>query len=148
MNKKMSFRLLLFVVLVCSGSAVFAQKATIVGVWLTGEKTAHVEIYKAKNGKYYGKIVWLKDPNRKGVPKTDEKNTSADLRSRPIMGLLILKGFDETDKDIYEHGTIYDPKVGKTYDCKISYKGSNRLAIRGYVGVPLIGRTETWLRVK
>lgn len=123
----------------------FAQTVNIEGYWFNQEKDAKIEIYKAKDTKYYGKIVWLKNPTENGNQKLDSKNKDANLRSRPIMGLLILKGF-EKDDDIYDDGTIYDPKSGKTYDCKITPKDNNTLSIRGYVGISLLGRTTVWTR--
>jgi len=60
------------------------------------------------------------------------------------MDLVILKGFIKKG-NVYDDGTIYDPKSGKTYSCTMTLKGNN-LAIRGYVGVSLLGRTSTWSR--
>lgn len=120
-----------------------AQKDPIEHTWLNGQKTGKIQVYKAKDGKFYGKIVWLAEPNRDGKPKTDINNTDAKLRTRPVLGLLILKGFSKDGDDGYEDGTIYDPKNGKTYSCKMTLKGKT-LDVRGYVGVSLIGRTDTW----
>lgn len=122
-----------------------AQKDRIEGYWLNQEKEAKIQIYKAKNGKFYGKIVWLKEPNKDGKPKTDTKNPKESLQSQPLIGLVILRGF-ERDDDTYEDGTIYDPKSGKTYSCKITYKNDNTLSIRGYVGISMLGRTTVWTR--
>jgi uncharacterized protein (DUF2147 family) len=119
-----------------------AQKDPIEHIWLNGAKTGKIQIYKAKDGKFYGKIVWLAEPNRDGKPKLDINNSDAKLRTRPVMGLLILKGFKK-DGDVYEDGTIYDPKNGKTYSCKMTLKG-NKLDVRGYVGVSMLGRTDNW----
>jgi uncharacterized protein (DUF2147 family) len=125
-----------------------AQKETVEGFWLNQEKEAKIEIYKAKDGKFYGKIVWLKEPNRDGKPKTDINNPKKELRSQPIIGLLILKSFVKDSDKEYEDGTIYDPKNGKSYSCDITVKSNNELAIRGYVGISLMGRTTTWTRTQ
>jgi uncharacterized protein (DUF2147 family) len=58
---------------------------------------------------------------------------------------MILKGFEKDGDNEYEDGTIYDPKNGKTYSCIIRQKG-NKLSVRGYIGVSLIGRTTTWTK--
>lgn len=137
--------LTLVLLFVTSGFA-FAQKDKVEGKWLNQEKDAKVEIYKAKNGKFYGKIIWLKEPDRNGKPKTDDKNPKENLRSQPIIGLLILKGFNKDGDNTYEDGTVYDPKNGKTYSCKITYENANTLSIRGYVGISMLGRTTTWTR--
>lgn len=132
-------------------SQVFSQNADQVkGYWLTGEGTSQVWIYKAKNGSYYGKIVWLEEPNENGAPKKDKENPDEDLRDRPLLDLLLLKSFeyDKNDKE-WEDGTIYDPKSGKTYDCYMWFEDGdyNTLKIKGYVmGMRFMGRETTWKR--
>jgi uncharacterized protein (DUF2147 family) len=124
----------------------------IQGTWLNQEGTSHIKIFRAVNGsfagKYYGKIVWLKEPNENGKPKVDKKNPDAGKQQTPIMNLMILKDFtyDADDKE-WSGGTIYDPNNGKTYSCYMTLNGT-KLNVRGYVGVSLIGRTAVWTRVK
>ncbi len=120
----------------------------ILGIWKTGEGNGHVEIFKNGN-KYQGKIVWLKDPNdaNTGKPKTDIQHPDKSNHTRPIMGLVNLWGFTFNGKT-YENGRIYDPKNGKEYKCVMTLKDANTLDVRGYVGITLIGRTDTWTRVK
>lgn len=127
-------------------SGVYAQDQ-IEHTWLNQEKSAKIQIYKAKDSKFYGKIIWLKEPTKDGKAKTDTKNVDPKKRNQPILGLLILKGFVKDGDTEYEDGTIYDPKNGKTYDSKIKYKG-NELDIRGYIGISLIGRTTTWVKAE
>lgn len=124
----------------------FAQKNKLEGIWYNEEKTAKVEIYKANDNTFAGKIVWLKEPNENGKEKLDAKNPDQKLKTRPLMGLHVLKGFKPKKENTYEGGTIYDPKNGKTYSCIITYKDDNRLDIRGYIGISLIGRTSHWTR--
>lgn len=124
----------------------------IQGTWLNQEGTSHIKIFRAVNGnfagKYYGKIIWLKVPEENGKPKTDKNNPDKSKRNTPILNLLILKDFsyDLDDKE-WSGGTIYDPNNGKTYSCYMSLNG-NKLNVRGYVGISLIGRTAVWTRVK
>ena len=132
-------------ILISTGLSAFAQKDKIEGLWYNEEKTAKVEIYKATDGKFWGKIVWLKEPLRNGVPKMDDKNPKESLKKVPLLGLVLLKHFEIDDKVTYHNGEIYDPKNGKTYSCKITYKG-DKLDVRGYVGISLIGRTTVWER--
>jgi uncharacterized protein (DUF2147 family) len=134
---------LLFVIMAMSSILASAQEIT--GVWFNQEKDAKIEIYK-ENNKYFGKIVWLKEPNRDGKPKLDAKNVKVELRSKPLMGLLLLKDFVKKSDKEYEDGTIYDPKSGKTYSCIITVKDVNTLSIRGYVGISFFGRTTTWTK--
>ena len=121
----------------------------ILGKWLNEDKDAHIQIYK-ENGKYFGKIVWLNEPNEPdtGLPKLDDENEDESLRSRPIMGLVLLKDFIYDGDGEWEDGTIYDPKNGKTYDCYINFDENGILKIRGYIGISWIGRNTYWTRVE
>ena len=151
--KKISLLFVAFVGLfMLSSNLVLAQKADdILGVWLNADKDAHIEIYQ-QDGKFFGKIVWMLNPNdpETGQPKTDNLNPDESLQSRPRMGLILLKDF-VFDDDEWEDGTIYDPKSGKTYSCYMEFedlKDLNKLKIRGYIGVSLIGKTTYWTRVQ
>jgi uncharacterized protein (DUF2147 family) len=145
MTKKLtlSIAMLLFFVL-----SVSAQNAdAVLGKWLNPSGEGQVEIYK-KGDKYFGKLAWIKFPNdANGKPKTDVKNPEESLRTRPELGLELLKNFTFDGDNVYEGGTIYDPKSGKTYSCKMTLNGK-KLKIRGYIGVSLFGRTEEWTRVE
>ena len=119
------------------------------GTWLTGSKKGHVQIYK-QGEKYFGKIVWLNEPNdpATGKPKSDINNPDAQKKSRPLLGLINLRDFKYDGENIWEDGKIYDPENGKEYSCKIKLINANQLDVRGFIGVSLIGRTDSWVRVK
>lgn len=138
----------LFLLLSLSITFAFSQKRDdILGKWLNASGEGQIEIYK-KGEKYFGKLAWLKNPNDdRGKPKMDEKNPTASLKNKSLLGLEILKNFD-FDEDEWTDGTIYDPKTGKTYSCNMSIKSNGQLNIRGYVGISIIGRSESWKRVK
>ncbi len=119
----------------------------ILGFWLNEEKDAKIEISNV-NGRYFGKIVWLEEPNEdNGRPKVDDQNPEPSLQSRPIIGLELLKNF-VFDEDEWNGGTIYDPDNGKTYKCTIKKGSATLLNIRGYIGKEWmgLGRTTTWTR--
>ena len=124
-----------------------AQTDQIEGLWYNDIKSAKVSITRGADGKFYGKVVWLKEPLKNGKPKVDEMNTNEKLRTRPRLGLPVLSGFVKDGDIKYTDGTIYDPLNGKTYSCNITYKGST-LAIRGYIGISIIGRTTIWSRAE
>lgn len=138
-----------------AASAYGASPDAILGKWLNGKQTAHVEIYKA-DGKYYGKIVWLKEPvypadDKKGMAgkqKVDRENPDTAKRSQPILGLVILRDFAFVKDNLWENGMIYDPENGKDYKCKMTLESPDILNVRGFIGISLIGRTDTWTRVK
>jgi uncharacterized protein (DUF2147 family) len=147
---RMKRSLFLTLALICSSVWCYAQSGAdaVLGVWLTGSGKGHVQIYKQGN-QYFGKIVWLKEPNEAdGKPKVDKNNPDTKKRSQPIMGLVNLRNFAYDGDDVWEDGKIYDPEAGKDYSCKMTLKDPNTLDVRGYIGISLIGRTDTWKRVK
>jgi uncharacterized protein (DUF2147 family) len=115
----------------------------------TGDENSQIQIFKATNGKYYGKIVWLKEPLENGKPKIDDENPDKALQNKPIIGLQLLKGFVYDEKSgEWKNGTIYDPDNGKTYSCYIKFDGDKLLKIRGFIGKAWmgLGRTATWTK--
>lgn len=147
-SKKYYARLVLIILTIVSiNVSVKAQTDKIEGVWYNDIKSAKIQISKGADGKFNGRIIWLKEPLKNGRPKTDDENKDIKLRNRPIIGLHILEGFVPDGENKYTDGKIYDPKNGKTYSCNITYKGKT-LAIRGYIGVSLFGRTTTWERAE
>ncbi len=119
----------------------------ILGLWQTGTGKAKIKITKYGE-KYGGKISWLKDPNRAdGSQKMDDKNPDKLKQKNTILGLNNLLGFTFSGKKTYEGGSIYDPENGKTYKCIITLEDENTLKVRGYIGIQLLGRTDTWKRV-
>jgi uncharacterized protein (DUF2147 family) len=126
-----------------------ADADDILGTWLTGSKKGHVQIYK-QGTRYYGKIVWLKEPNdpATGNPRADTKNPEAGKRKQPLVGLVNLRDFTYSGNSVWENGKIYDPENGKEYSCKITQTSPTTLDVRGFVGISLLGRTDSWTRVK
>jgi len=125
-----------------------AQKDQVEKVWFNGDKTSKIEIYLAKNGTYCGRVTWLKDPNDKdtGKPLLDKENPDDKLKTQPVQNLVIMTGFKKNpeNKDEYIDGKIYDPKKGKTYCGKITFKGKS-LDLRGYLcSLTFLGRNEVW----
>ncbi len=80
-----------------------------------------------------------------GQPKVDKNNPDKASQTVPLMGLKMLKNFVFDDGE-WNDGTIYDPNNGKTYSCVIKYR-DGKLDLRGYIGISLIGRTQTWFKV-
>lgn len=126
------------------------EENRVVGTWLTQYGDSKVTIKQNSNGKFFGEISWLKEPNRNGKPKLDDKNPDAKLQSRPIMGLVILDGFNyEKDDKEWIDGKIYDAKEGKTYKCLMWFEDNiDQLHVKGYIGFSLIGKQVLWTRDK
>lgn len=124
----------------------------VVATWLNADKDAHIRIFKAVNGKYAGKVEWLKQPNDpNGKPKKDTENPNIKLRERERLGLVIMQNFAYNAKSKqWQNGTIYDPKTGKTYDGYMYFEGENinTLQLRGFVmGMSWLGKTNEWTRI-
>ena len=118
----------------------------VIGVWKTGSGKGMVKIYK-ENNKYYGKLVWLKEPNdENGKPKVDKNNSEETLRSRALLGLINLRDFVYKGDKVWEEGKIYDPENGSDYSCEMKLTDDNTLEVRGFIGVSLFGRTDVWKR--
>ena len=124
-----------------------ARAETPHGLWDAGE--SHIQIYNCGE-LLCGRIVHLDEPNDKdGNPKTDTSNPDPALQSRPIMGMDLIAGFKRKTDRYWINGTIYDPRDGKTYKCKMTLKKkSGILEVRGYVGVSLFGKTVKWTRIE
>ena len=125
----------------------WAQKLSPLGVWTNEDGKAKFEIYKCGD-KLCGKIVSLREPNRNGKPKMDDNNPNKNARNRPLLGLQFLKGFEYEGDNKWDDGTIYDPESGKTYSCYIKMLGKDKMEVKGYIGISLIGRAQTWTRVE
>ena len=128
-----------------------AQVQNIVGEWITvddktGEQLSVVKIFKATDGLYYGKIVQLL------VGSPDEKCvacTGVD-KDKPIVGLIIIRGFQEKDGKLVsgDKGRVLDPDNGKFYYGKI-WLEDGKLILRGSLDKKgILGRSQTWLRKK
>lgn len=113
--------------------------------WFTDGKTSKVQIYLGADGKYYGKIVWLRDGMVNGQPLLDKKNPDATKRTTPWLGLQIITGLTKKSETELVEGKIYDPVHGNYYNCKMTLSGFNKLELRGYIlGIPFLGRSTTW----
>jgi len=149
---RIRFMILVTVAMLVLQCVSYADEAdAILGQWVTEEGKSRVEITKS-GGKYYGNILWLKEPNypegdeEAGKTKHDRNNPDKSKQTKPIIGLQVMKGFKHTGGKTWAKGTIYDPENGKTYKCKATLEGTKKLNVRGYIGISLIGRTTVWTR--
>ena len=137
-----------FASFIFSGSA-FASDLT--GIWQsiddkTGSPKALIEITKAENGSFTGKIIKV-TPRPGYTPKTMCVNCPAPYTNKPLVGLEVIHGLKHVENNNYADGRILDPLTGKMYSLKGRLAPNNkRLTLRGYVGISAIGRTQTWIR--
>jgi len=126
-------------------SAAMAQ-ATVFGIWVDEGGLSHIEIFDC-GGQICGKFIWFEEPNEEdGTPKLDDENPDEAMRTRPLMGLQLLEGFDASGPTAWAGGTIYDPQSGKTYSSTMELLDDNTIEVRGYVVLPIFGRSQTWTR--
>jgi len=120
------------------------------GLWWAERGFAQVEVRRCEGGTLCGEVVWLRHPlDERGCTLRDEENPEPALRGRPVVGLEILRGLEASPDDpgAWRGGEIYDPGSGRTYSATLEMDGPDRLRVRGYLGIRLLGRTTTWVRV-
>lgn len=139
-------------VLIAGPLAALAQ-ATPVGLWRTIDDETHKEKSLIRitdsGGVLSGKIEKLLDPETK-ADAVCEKCTD-ERKGQPVLGMTILRGVHQSagDKALWDGGDILDPNNGKVYKVRLTpVEGGAKLEVRGYIGMPLLGRTQTWLRAE
>lgn len=128
------------------GSFVFGQSP--IGTWKTiddetGKEKSYVEIYE-KDGKLYGKVTKILTKGKENAKCTECKGA---LKDKPIIGMEILTGLSKKGNE-WTGGKILDPNSGKEYKATVKLNGKDKLDVRGYIGISLVGRTQTWQKVK
>jgi uncharacterized protein (DUF2147 family) len=130
-----------------TASSVQPEPDYITGHWINETEEVVITIYK-KDGKYYGKISWLKrmhEPD--GSLRKDVNNPESDLRSRPLNQIELLKGFIYDGNGTWVDGKVYNPRSGRTYQSRMIMTGPDEVNVRGYIGIPALGRSLVWTRL-
>ena len=135
-----------------AGAVAMAQM-TPVGLWKTiddKDGTAKSEIRILESGGVVsGKIEKVLDPKAQADARCVE--CSDERKDQPIVGLELLRGLRKSDpgQDRWDGGTIVEPSSGKVYKVQLTpIDGGAKLEVRGYIGAPLFGRTQTWIRLQ
>jgi uncharacterized protein (DUF2147 family) len=130
-------------------SAARADNTSPVGVWkniddVSGKPRALIRISET-SGTLRGTVIKVfPGPDEDQNPKCEK--CEGALKSAPIVGLRILSGLKK-DGDEYTGGEILDPENGEVYSSNLHLiDGGNKLSVRGYIGVSLLGRSQTWIR--
>jgi len=131
--------------------SVWAQ-ANPAGLWRTiddesGKEKSLVRIVES-GGVYTAKVEKITDPAK--ASEVCEK-CSDERKGQPIVGMTIMRSVkqDAEDKGLWDGGDILDPKNGKVYKVRLKpIEEGKKLEVRGYIGAPLFGRTQTWIRVE
>src|SRR5471032_3177130 len=124
------------------GNANLAQaQDAILGRWLTEPRDGIIEITRAADNTYQGRIIGGNAPHR-----LDPHNPDPARRQQELLGQTILQGLHRDGEGSWSGGTIYDPDSGRTYKCHIELLDRDRLKLRGFIGISLLGRSQTWSR--
>ena len=116
------------------------------GVWAEGDGGAHIEIAPCGD-KLCGRIVWLKQPvDENGRPLMDKNNPNPTLRTRPILGLLIMGGLQPNDGNTFLQGQVYNSENGKVYDVYLTPEGQT-MEVEGCL-MKYLCLSQTWTRIR
>lgn len=120
--------------------------ADVFGHWLTENKKAIVNVTPCGSSAC-GNIVWMAEPlTPEGQPKVDANNPDAALKARKICGMAMIGDFTKDSEGEWSNGFIYDPEGGDIYKSKMRLTEEGNLYVRGYVGIPLLGKSQIWTR--
>ncbi|MFT5011660.1 MAG: hypothetical protein ACI9HA_000307 [Dinoroseobacter sp.] len=127
------------------------DRELVVGHWASEGSIFEITL---ADGTLKGQVRALFNPNylseedadRVGQPRTDDNNPDSELRDRPIIGLAMFSEYQFEDGQW--QGKIYDPESGNTYQSRMKITGKGDLEIRGYIGIPMLGRTAKFAPVQ
>ena len=129
----------------------FAQ--TPAGLWKTiddgTKKEKSLVRIVEQNGVFSGRIEKLLDPDALKDPVC--RDCTDERKDKPITGMTIIRNVKASadDKATFEGGEILDPNNGKIYKVRFKLAPDNaKLDVRGYIGTPMLGRTQVWTRVE
>jgi uncharacterized protein (DUF2147 family) len=132
------------ITLVAFGATGSALAADAVGTWLTQTGTSRIKIADC-GGALCGTIVWLKEPNEDGKPKTDKNNPDAARKTKPLIGTQIVLGMKPNGPNKWA-GQVYNAEDGKTYSGNLTLNGDNSLQLQGCALGGLLCKSQTWTR--
>ncbi len=149
--KKKAFLLSLIITGVFSFGILHGQQ-TPTGMWKTvsdkdGKDTSWMQIWES-NGKLYGKVVkLLQEPNDGKDVKCDK--CPGSLKDKHVVGMTIMWNLKHDSGNTWAGGRIMDPDNGETYRCLIELQDNgNKLRVRGFIGISLLGRNQFWYKLK
>jgi uncharacterized protein (DUF2147 family) len=130
------------------GQAAAQEGQAPVGVWLTEEGESQIEIFRCGEA-LCGRIEWLEEPrDEAGKLRADVNNPDPSLRSRPILGLVIMTDIIPTEAPGRWEGRVYNPEDGRTYDLTLTLVSESEFIVEGCVLYGLICQSQRWLRVR
>ena len=135
-----------------TASALAMAQATPAGLWKTIDDDGKTEKSLVRivntNGVFSGKVEKISDPAKAAevCVKCDDER-----KDKPIVGMTIIWEIrqDPEESGLWDGGQILDPAKGSSYKLRLKpIEGGKKLEVRGYIGSPMFGRTQTWVRVE
>lgn len=120
-----------------------ASASRISGKWLTEGGEGIIEIVERPDGRFDGLIIGGDD-----IDRPDSRNPDPRKRVQVLRGGIILEGLRYDGHDRWSGGTIYDPESGHTYRCHIDLTAPDTIRLRGFIGISILGRSQTWTRYR
>lgn len=143
--------LTLSVCLIAFSVTAYAQTDPAIGVWKTiDDKTnqpASLIKIEQVNGVLEGTIIKTY-PRTNETPLVNCNLCKDDRKDKPIVGMKIMTDLKQDQPGVWSGGKILDPKEGEVYKVKIATEDGKRMDVRGYIGVPLLGRTQVWYKAE
>ena len=135
-----------------SVNVALAQNSSPVGVWKTIDDETRQERSTVRisdvGGVLVGNIENINDPAKQTAVCEE---CSDDRKGQPILGMTIIRNVKKSsgDTELWDGGDILDPANGKVYKVRLRpVEGGRKLEVRGFIGMPLLGRTQTWVRAE
>jgi uncharacterized protein (DUF2147 family) len=119
----------------------------LVGEWWTEGNQGRIRFVRAPDGTFRGIRTCCSAGQSTSNPVRDIHNPDPKLRGRSTVGIMIIWGLVYDDGE-YSSGYVYNPRDGKTYRLKAELIQSDTLRIRGYLAIPLLGKSQVWKRVR
>ena len=142
----------LFAILFAAFSASALAQMSPAGLWKTidddTQKEKSLVRIKDVNGVFTGSLERLLDPTHKNSDVCDK--CTDERKDKPVLGMTIIRSAKpDSDKQFWEGGDILDPNNGKVYKLRMKpIEGGKQLEVRGFIGLALLGRTQTWIRIE
>lgn len=113
----------------------------IAGEWWSEERDGRIRFYQHRDGTFRGILTWSKNP------RADTENDNPKLRTRSIIGIVLIWELSYENGE-YDGGYVYNPEDGNVYRLDAKVLGPDKLEVRGFLGISLLGETQVWTRYR
>lgn len=122
---------------------------TLIGTWESEEKNLQIEMYKDRDGRIAGRMIYFKCVSDSVMRATkDIENPNPGLINRNLLGLTLVTSLEYLGSGVWDNGKIYDPNSGRTFEAQIQTTNSASAVVRGYWRYKWIGRSMNFRRIK